>query len=190
MTPHQIELVQSSFNLVTPILESATMMFYDRLFQLDPSLRQMFRSPQEEQARKLAHVLTVVVEGLSRPEQILPAVEELGRRHSAYGVRPAHYASVGAALLWTLQSGLGEAFTAEVREAWASAYFLLSSTMQRAAAEAAAMDINPPYSNLPKVLLWASHLGRADILGPFSAQRMATTPRRSRRKDLLVRAGG
>jgi len=143
MTPHQIELVQSSFNLVTPILESATMMFYDRLFQLDPSLRQMFRSPQEEQARKLAHVLTVVVEGLSRPEQILPAVEELGRRHSAYGVRPEHYASVGAALLGTLQSGLGEAFTAEVREARASAYFLLSSTMQRASAEAAAMDISP-----------------------------------------------
>jgi len=121
----------------------------------------MFRSPQEEQARKLADVLTVVVEGLSRPEQILPAVEELGRRHSAYGVRPAHYASVGAALLWTLQSGLGEAFTAEVREEWASAYFLLSSTMQRAAAEAEAMDIL--YSNLPKFCFGLPHLGGARV---------------------------
>lgn len=117
MTPHQIELVQSSFSLVEPIIEPAAMMFYDRLFQLDPSLRPMFRTPQAEQARKLAHVVTAVVKSLSRPQQILPAVEELGRRHSNYGVRPEHYATVGAALLSTLQSGLGEAFTAEVREA-------------------------------------------------------------------------
>jgi len=136
MTNHQIQLVQSSFELVTPVLESVTATFYDRLFQLDPSLRSMFRSPKEEQARKLAHVLTVVVKGLNRLEQILPAVEQLGRRHSGYGVRPEHYATVGAALLWTLQSGLGEAFTPEVRDAWASAYSLLSSAMQRAAAEA------------------------------------------------------
>jgi nitric oxide dioxygenase len=136
MTQHQIELVQSSFSQVLPILEPATMMFYDRLFELDPSLRAMFRTPQAEQARKLGHVLTVVVKGLSRPEQILPAVEELGRRHANYGVQPEHYATVGAALLWTLQSGLGEAFTAEVHEAWSSAYSLLSSTMQKAAAEA------------------------------------------------------
>jgi len=136
MTNRQIQLVQSSFELVAPILESATMTFYDRLFQLDPSLRRMFSSPQQEQARKLAHVLTVVVKGLTRPEQILPAVEELGRRHSGYGVRGEHFDTVGASLLWTLQSGLGEAFTPEVRDAWASAYSLLSSTMQRAAAEA------------------------------------------------------
>lgn len=140
MTPHQIELVQSSFSLVEPIIEPAAMMFYDRLFQLDPSLRPMFRTPQAEQARKLAHVLTVVVKSLSRPQQILPAVEELGRRHSNYGVRTEHYATVGAALLWTLQSGLGEAFTAEVRDAWSSAYLFLSSTMQKAAAEVETVD--------------------------------------------------
>lgn len=140
MTPHQIELVQSSFSLVEPIIEPAAMMFYDRLFQLDPSLRPMFRTPQAEQARKLAHVLTVVVKSLSRPQQILPAVEELGRRHSNYGVRPEHYATVGAALLWTLQSGLGEAFTPEVRDAWSSAYLFLSSTMQKAAVEVETVD--------------------------------------------------
>ena len=136
MTEHQIELVQSSFNQVMPILETASRMFYDRLFELDPSLRAMFRISQAEQARKLAHVLTVVVKSLSRPEQILPAVEELGRKHSNYGVLPEHYAMGGAALLWTLQSGLGEAFTAEVREAWSSAYSWLTSTMLKAAAEA------------------------------------------------------
>ena len=134
--------MQRSFELITPALESATTTSYDRLFQLDPSLRRMFRSPQEQQARKLAHILTVVVKGLSKPEEILPAVEQLGRRHSSYGVPPEHYATVGAALLWTLQSGLGEAFTSEVRDAWASAYLLLSSAMQRAAAEGEAIGMS------------------------------------------------
>ena len=117
------------------------MLFYDRLFQLDPSLRQMFHNTREEQARKLAHVLKVVVNGLTRPEQILPAVEQLGRRHVNYGVRQQHYATVGAALLWTLQAGLGEKFTAEVREAWANAYLFLSSTMQKAAAESETVEL-------------------------------------------------
>lgn len=140
MTQNQVLLVQSSFQLIAQNLEAAAMLFYDRLFQLDPSLRQMFRNTREEQARKLAHVLKVVVNGLSRPEQILPTVEELGRRHVGYGVRPQHYATVGAALLWTLQAGLAENFTPEVREAWASAYLLLASTMQKAAAEAETAD--------------------------------------------------
>jgi hemoglobin-like flavoprotein len=83
-----------------------------------------------------------VVNGLSRPQQIVGAVEELGRRHLTYGVRPEHYATVGAALLWTLQAGLGEAFTPEAREAWTSAYLFLSSTMQQAAANAEAVPIS------------------------------------------------
>ena len=85
MTPRQIELVQNSFSMVVPTIESAAMMFYDRLFELAPSLRRMFHGPQAEQARKLGHVLRVVVNGLSRPQQILGAVEELGRRHLMYG---------------------------------------------------------------------------------------------------------
>jgi len=140
MTDRQIQLIQSSFERVLPVLEWATMTFYDRLFELDPSLRPMFRSPLEEQSRKLAHVLTVVVKGLSRPEQILRAVEELGRRHANYGVKPKHYLTVGAALLWTLESGLGDAFTREVREAWEKAYLFLSTTMLHAAADAETSD--------------------------------------------------
>ena len=85
-------------------------------------------------------MLTVVVNALSRPEQILPAVEELGRKHANYGVQQKHYATGGAALLWTLQTGLGDAFTAEVREAWANGYLFLTSTLQRAAAEAETAD--------------------------------------------------
>ena len=141
MTSRQIELVQDSFKLVTPIIESATAMFYDRLFKLDPSLRPMFKDSLEEQSRKLAHVLTIVVKGLSRPEQILGAVQELGRRHQAYGVQPEHYETVGAALLWTLEAGLGDAFSADVREAWTSSYRFLSTTMQQAAACAEARNV-------------------------------------------------
>src|SRR5262249_57446169 len=91
--------------------------------------------------------LTVVVKGLSRPEQISPAVEELGRRHANYGVKPKHYLTVGAALLWTLESGLGDAFTREVREAWEKAYLFLSTTMLHAAADAQTSDLpafHPP----------------------------------------------
>src|SRR5215472_5425827 len=143
MTPRQIELVQSSFDQVLPILEPAAMMFYDRLFQLDPSLRRMFRTPQPEQARKLAHILTVVVKGLSQPERIVPAVQELGRRHGTYGVQPEHYATVGTALLLTLQAGLGEAFTPKVREAWSAAYMFLASVMQHAAAEVEMFGVLP-----------------------------------------------
>jgi len=142
MTPRQIELVQNSFSMIAPTLESTAMTFYERLFELDPSLRHMFQSPREEQARKLGHVRTVVVKGLSRPQQILSAVEELGRRHLIYGVRQEHYATVGAALLWTLQIGLGHAFTSEVREAWTCAYLFLSSTMQQAAANAETVPVS------------------------------------------------
>jgi len=142
MTPRQIELVQNSFKMVVPNLESAAMTFYDRLFQLDPSLHHTFHGPQAEQARKLGHVLNVVVNGLSRPRQILGAVEELGRSHLTYGVRPEHYATVGAALLWTVQTGLGDAFTSQVREAWTCAYLFLSSTMQRAADNAETVTVS------------------------------------------------
>src|SRR5260370_4354589 len=113
MTPRQIELVQHSFKLVTPILDSATMMFYQRLFELDPSLRYMFHGPLEEQARKLGHVLTVVVKGLSRSEQILGAVEELGRPHANYGVPPAQYDTVCTAVVVTCPPRLRHACPSE-----------------------------------------------------------------------------
>jgi hemoglobin-like flavoprotein len=132
MTSRQIELVQSSFKSVRPILEKATLMFYDRLFELDPSLRKLFHTAREEQARKLADMLVVVVDGLNRPEEILGRVEELGLRHVGYGVRPQHYTTVGEALLWTLRTGLGEAFTPEIEDAWNCAYMFLTSAMQNA----------------------------------------------------------
>jgi hemoglobin-like flavoprotein len=142
MNPNQVELVQNSLNKIAPELESVAMAFYDRVFELHPFLRPMFRGPREDQARKVAHVLTFVVQGLSHPQRILGAVEELGRRHLLYGTKPEHYAAFGAALLWTLQSRLGDAFTPELREAWADAYQFLSSTMQQAAANAETVPVS------------------------------------------------
>jgi hemoglobin-like flavoprotein len=137
MTPHQIQLVKTSFASVEPIADVAATIFYRRLFDLDPALRALFPSDLTAQRRNLMQTLTVVVRNLDRIEGILPAVESLGARHHGYRVRPADYETVGAALLDTLEEGLGDAFTADVRAAWAAAYGLLASVMVRAGDEAA-----------------------------------------------------
>ena len=134
MTLRQIELVQQSFRLIQPIIDDAAILFYDRLFEIDPSLQPMFRRSRREQARLLAQTLTVVVKGIDRPSQLRGAVEALGERHAGYGVRDEHYEAVGQALLWTLETGLKDAFTFEVRDAWVTAYGWLAYTMKRGAA--------------------------------------------------------
>jgi len=134
MTPESKKHVQQSWALVEPIADTAAALFYVRLFELDPSLRPMFRGDLKEQGKKLMQMLTVVVRGLDRLDQLVPAVEAMGRRHAGYGVRDEHYTTVAMALLWTLQQGLGVAFTAPVKEAWTEAYTLLATVMQRAAA--------------------------------------------------------
>jgi hemoglobin-like flavoprotein len=137
MTPRQIELVRSSFAAVEPIADIAATIFYRRLFDLDPSIRSLFAATDMAgQRRNLMQTLTVVVRGLDRLDTIGPAVESLGRRHGGYGVRPFDYETVGAALLETLEEGLGDAFTPETRAAWAAAYGLLASVMQGAAVAA------------------------------------------------------
>lgn len=138
MTPKQIELVQGSWEKVVPIADTAAELFYGKLFSLDPSLRPLFKGDMKEQGRKLTSMIGTAVNGLSRLEQIVPAVQALGVRHAGYGVKPAHYGTVATALLWTLEKGLGEAFTPEVKESWAGAYTVLAKTMQDAAATATA----------------------------------------------------
>ena len=137
MTPHQIQLVKSSFAAVEPIADVAATIFYRRLFDLDPALRALFPSDLTAQRRNLMQTLTVVVRNLDRLEGILPAVESLGARHAGYRVRSDDYETVGAALLDTLEEGLGEAFTPDVRAAWAAAYGLLASVMIQAGEAAA-----------------------------------------------------
>ena len=138
MNSKQIELVQASFVNVIPISETAAALFYARLFELDPSLRPMFRGDLKEQGKKLMDMIAVVVVNLRNLDRVLLGVQALGARHTGYGVRDEHYDTVGAALLWTLEQGLGDAFTDDVREAWTAAYTLLATTMKEAAAEAAA----------------------------------------------------
>ena len=135
MTPEHIALVQRTFADVLPLADTAAALFYERLFTLDPALRVLFHSDMQEQGRKLMAVLQLAVAGLSRLEALLPMVQQLSVRHRSYGVKDAHYATVGTALLWTLQQGLGERFTPEVQAAWTSAYTLLADTMRAAAPE-------------------------------------------------------
>ena len=129
MTPQQVDLVQQSFAKVAPIADEAAQLFYGRLFEIAPEVKPLFRGDIKEQGRKLMATLSVVVGGLTKLETILPAASALASRHVDYGVKPAHYASVGAALLWTLEKGLGVAWTAELKDAWAAAYTTLSGYM-------------------------------------------------------------
>jgi len=135
MTPDQVRLVQESWKKVVPIGDTAANLFYDRLFEIDPTARPLFRTETlPEQKRKLLLMLNTVVNGLSRPEDIVPAAEALARRHVGYGVTAPQYASVGEALLWTLERGLGPDWTEDTAGAWTAAYSLLSGVMRRAAA--------------------------------------------------------
>ena len=130
MTNEQIKLVQDSFRQVAPIAETAAQLFYARLFELDPDLELLFKGNLSEQGRKLMQMLGLAVNGLNRMDQLLPVVQSLGTRHVSYGVRDKDYDTVGKALLWTLQKGLGEAFTPDVEAAWSNVYATLASAMQ------------------------------------------------------------
>ena len=129
MTPDQIELVQQSFAKVAPISEQASVLFYDRLFEVAPSVRAMFPDDMTEQRKKLMATLAVVVNGLTNLEAVLPAASALAKRHVSYGAKPEHYPVVGGVLLWTLEKGLGEGWTPEVASAWTAAYGTLSGYM-------------------------------------------------------------
>jgi hemoglobin-like flavoprotein len=132
----QKALVQTSFAQVRPIADAAAALFYNRLFELDPTLRPLFKGDLKEQGRKLMDMLTLAVKGLDRPEALLPALAALGRRHAGYGVNKHDYETVGEALLWTLEQGLGPSFTPDIREAWSALYRLVADMMREAAVAA------------------------------------------------------
>ena len=129
MNSTQVKLVQESFAKVAPISEQAAVIFYDRLFEVAPAVRAMFPDDMTEQRRKLMGVLAAVVNGLSNLESILPAASALAKRHVGYGAKPEHYPVVGSTLLWTLEKGLGNAWTPDVVAAWTVAYGTLSGYM-------------------------------------------------------------
>lgn len=133
MTPQQITLIQTSWASVVPIQDTAAGLFYQRLFVLDPAVRPMFKGDMLGQGRKLMKMLGVIVNSLTRIDELVPVAQDMARKHVEYGVRPEHYDTVGAALLWTLEQGLGSAFTEEMKAAWTAAYGTLAQVMKDAA---------------------------------------------------------
>ena len=129
MTPNQIQLLQSSWQQLRPIRETAADLFYGRLFELDPQLRAMFRGDLTEQGHRLTAMLDQVILKLHDFERLEPTLEALGERHEGYGVKEEHYDAVGAALLWTLGVGLGEDFSEEVESAWSKLYGAITAVM-------------------------------------------------------------
>ena len=135
MTPEQKHLLRETWQATVPIADTAARLFYDRLFEIDPSTRPLFAGvDMAGQGEKLVQTLAAVVQGLDHLESLIPTIADLGRRHAGYGVTGAHYTAVGAALLWTLEAGLGRTvFTPEAKQAWSDAYGLIAEIMQGAA---------------------------------------------------------
>jgi hemoglobin-like flavoprotein len=138
MTPREKSLVRETFAQVAPSADTAAALFYRRLFELDPSLKELFKIDMREQGRKLMQMIGLAVSKLDALDELVPAVQALGRRHAGYGVKDVDYDTVGSALLWTLQQGLGPASAPEVKSAWTTVYGLPASTMKAAAHSVAA----------------------------------------------------
>lgn len=133
MTPDQITLIQDSFAKVAPISDAAAEIFYARLFEIAPEVKPYFKGDMKEQGAKLMTTLGVVVNGLRDLDKIVPVAEALAIKHVDYGVKEEDYAPVGASLIHTLEQGLGDAFTPELKDSWVAAYTTLSSVMTTAA---------------------------------------------------------
>jgi len=140
MRVDQIKLVQETFEKVRPISEVAAELFYNRLFELKPSFKSLFKGDMKTQGRMLMQMIDYAVTCLDKPDALVPTIQDLGKRHVGYGVKEEYYETVGEALLWTLEQGLGKDFTPDVKEAWAEAYKLLSDTMKSAASEACQVE--------------------------------------------------
>ena len=133
MTEEQKELVKGSWEKVLPIADQAAEIFYGKLFALDPDVKPLFaEADMKEQGKKLMQMITTAVRGLDNLEALIPAVQNLGKRHVDYGVKAEHYDTVGAALLDTLAVGLGDDFTEETKAAWAETYNTLATVMKDA----------------------------------------------------------
>jgi hemoglobin-like flavoprotein len=162
MSPEQKALVKETWRKVAPMADKAARLFYDRLFEIDATTPPLFKTTNlAEQRRKLIQALTVVVQGLDHLEELVPTLADLGRRHAQYGVTDSHYDTVGAALLWTLEQGLGLGWTPEVKAAWSGAYALLADVMRGAAGDPASAS---HHSAQNRELTTVARLPMAEIL--------------------------
>ena len=139
MQDQTIRLVRSSWQRVEPIAPTAAALFYDNLFAADPALQPLFKGDMQQQGHKLMQMIGAAVARLDELPALVPVLEGLAVRHVGYGVQPAHYDTVGQALLKTLSQGLGEHFTPPVRQAWTEVYGLIAAVMIRAAAQEPAL---------------------------------------------------
>lgn len=141
MTPEQKTLVKSTWSKVVPIADTAASLFYGKLFEIDPSTQPLFKATDmPEQRKKLMQAIGTVVAGLDNLTPLIPVLEDLGKKHTAYGVTDKQYDTVGAALLWTLEQGLGDAWTPPVKDAWVAAYTAVAGVMRNAAKAPAAAE--------------------------------------------------
>jgi hemoglobin-like flavoprotein len=138
LTEEQKKLVRASIRRAERMAEVVGLNFYQRLFELDPKLRPLFQHNIQEQSKKLMATLKMVVDGLDYSQELVASIRSLGRRHVQYGVKEKHYDTVGEALLWALEKGLGPEFSPGARNAWLIVYTWLAATMKEAAAEAQA----------------------------------------------------
>jgi hemoglobin-like flavoprotein len=136
MRPDQIALVQATYDKLAPIQVTAGALFYRRLFELNPELRQLFHGDIMTQSRKLMEMIALVVDNLNQFDHMLPRVQLLGRAHIGYGARAEHYDTVGAALAWAIRQVLEEQFTPADEQAWMAAYTMLADAMKASAASA------------------------------------------------------
>lgn len=136
VTPEQRWLVQNSWEKVIPMAPHVAELFFDRLFELDPFLEDLFPSDLSKQGAEWMRALSLAAPRLEEPSSAAPCIEGLSRMHVEIGVRPGHYVTMGNALLWTLEQSLAEDFTARVKEAWSAAYQVLSALMIQADAAA------------------------------------------------------
>ncbi len=139
MSPEDKQVLKRTWAMVAPISDAAAGLFYDRLFTLDPSLQRLFASADmNEQRRKLMQAIAAVINGVDHLDALVPTLENLGRNHARYGVTDRHYETVGAALLWTLEHGLKDAWTPAAQSAWTAAYTTVATVMRGATAAQAA----------------------------------------------------
>lgn len=136
MQAQTVQLVQQSWAKVAPIAPQAAALFYTNLFERDPQLQSLFTGNMTAQGAKLMQMISAAVARLDQPNVLLPILQQLGVRHKDYGVKDAHYSTVGAALLQTLEQGLGDDFTPDVRQAWTDVYGVMAETMMAAAHKA------------------------------------------------------
>jgi hemoglobin-like flavoprotein len=133
-----IEVLRRSFARIAELRPDVTAVFYERLFEVAPSVRPLFTTDMEEQQRKLLYTLVTIVECVDKPEKLMNVLSTLGQRHVKYGAKPEHYDVVGSVLLWTFEKVLGPEFTPDVRQAWTEAYGVVANTMRAAAASSTA----------------------------------------------------